>query len=356
MQAFSELKVLEVASVLAGPAVGMFFAELGAKVIKIENKLTNGDVTRTWKELNEIDEEVSAYYCAVNWNKEVRLLDLNNKNDLNTFDQLLVKSDILIANYKKSTAIKLKMDYDRLSKLNPGLIYANITGFGEEDDRLAYDVVLQAETGFMSINGSKESGPTKMPVALIDILAAHQIKEGILVALIQKLKTGKGSYVSVSLKDAAIASLANQATNWLMNGNIPGRLGSLHPNIAPYGEILETKDKKKIVLAIGNDQQFFRFASFLKLDINEMKQKFSNNSSRIKHRSTLFHLLSEQVCKFEAQVLMKYCIEQKIPIGLIKNIKAVFEDEDAQKLLLFSNIQNRNSIRVKSAVFNLEML
>lgn len=356
MQVFSELKVLEIASVLAGPSVGMFFAELGAKVIKIENKLTNGDVTRTWKELNEIDEEISAYYCAVNWNKEVMLLDLTNQKDLNTFDQLLIGSDILIANYKKSTAIKLKMDYDRLSKLNPSLIYANITGFGEEDDRLAYDVVLQAETGFMSLNGPKESGPTKMPVALIDILAAHQLKEGILVAMIEKFRTGKGCYVSVSLKDAAIASLANQATNWLMNGNIPGRLGSLHPNIAPYGEILETKDQKKIVLAIGNDQQFFRFASFLDLDLNEMKQKFCNNSLRIKHRSTLFHLLSDKARNYDAQVLMKYCVHNKIPVGLIKDIKAVFDDRETHRLLLHSIIQNRKSISIKSAVFNLEML
>ncbi|MCX6296683.1 MAG: CoA transferase, partial [Bacteroidetes bacterium] len=211
---FKDLKVIELANVLAGPAVGMFFAELGAQVIKIENKSTNGDVTRSWKIAKE-DQKInsSAYYASVNWNKKSMFLDLKDASDKSKIIELIKEADIVISNYKKGDDIKLGMDFETLKKTNPTLIYAHISGFGEENSRTAFDIVLQAETGFMFMNGTKESGPIKMPVALIDILAAHQLKEGVLVALIKRMQTGNGSKVSVSLYDSAIASLANQATN-----------------------------------------------------------------------------------------------------------------------------------------------
>jgi crotonobetainyl-CoA:carnitine CoA-transferase CaiB-like acyl-CoA transferase len=221
------LTVIELASVLAGPAVGMFLAELGAKVIKIENP-DGGDVTRQWKLPSEDGQsEVSAYFSSVNYGKQYQSINLKTTEGKQAVLNLMATADIVLTNFKSGDDIKLGLDYETLNALNPKLIYACITGFGPNDSRTAFDVVLQAEAGLMYMNGAPESGPIKWPVAVIDLMAAHQLKEGILLALLQRERHGLGAKVSVSLYDAAIASLANQATNWLMAGHIPQRLGSL---------------------------------------------------------------------------------------------------------------------------------
>ncbi|MDF2452610.1 MAG: CoA transferase [Bacteroidota bacterium] len=216
---FSDLIVIELAGVLAGPSAGLFFAELGARVIKVENPKTGGDVTRSWKlHAENTNDKESAYYWSINAGKEVVFLDLTEENDRQQFCSLVSTADILISNYKLGDDVKLKVDYPTLRKLNPRLIYASINGFGKTNPRTAYDLILQAESGFMFMNGEKNAAPLKMPVALIDILAGHQLKEGILIALLERYKTQKGSEISVSLYDTAVASLANQATNWLIDG------------------------------------------------------------------------------------------------------------------------------------------
>ncbi|MBA3706968.1 MAG: CoA transferase, partial [Bacteroidetes bacterium] len=169
---FKELKIIELANVLAGPAVGMFFSELGAEVIKIENKSTNGDVTRTWKLASENkDSTVSAYYASVNWNKKKLFIDLNKNEERQQVYGLIKNADIVISNFKPGDDVKLGMDYEKIKEINPSIVYAHLTGFGEADPRIAYDIVLQAETGFMYMNGISTEKPLKMPVALIDVLA-----------------------------------------------------------------------------------------------------------------------------------------------------------------------------------------
>lgn len=352
---FKDLKVVELANVLAGPAVGLFFSELGAKVIKVENKSTNGDVTRSWKLPSEnVQSKSSAYYAAVNWNKATVFADFKNTSEKLKIHALIKTADVVIANYKKGDDVKLGMDYNTLKKLNPKLIYGQISGFGENSSRTAFDLVLQAETGFMFMNGTTTSGPIKMPVALIDILAAHQLKEGILVALLNKLKTGKGAKVSVSLYDAAIASLANQATNWLMAKHNPQPIGSLHPNIAPYGELFSTADKKLIVLAVGNDKQFIQLCSVLKSEKLITDKKFSTNSQRVKNRTALFEILKKEIKKHKATELMKQFIQKDIPAGRIKSVKEALEEKPAKQLLLKENtVLNGRSIRVKSNIFKI---
>lgn len=351
---FKDLKVVELANVLAGPAVGMFFSELGAEVIKIENKLTNGDVTRTWMLASENKETaVSAYYASVNWNKKSIFLDLNRSEDQQQVYNYIKDADIVISNYKPGDDLKLKMDYETLKKINPTIIYAHLTGFGKTNKRTAYDIVLQAETGFMYMNGTPESGPLKMPVALIDILAAHQMKEAILIALIKRLKTGKGSAIHVSLFDSAIASLANQASNWLMTKFNPQPIGSLHPNIAPYGETFTTKDKKQIVLAIGNDKQFEKLCIELKEEDFAKSPKFATNSERVKNRNELFVLLQPIFEKHLSAELMNKFISTDIPAGLIKSIKEVFEDPEINSLIISKNNDvNNDSKRVKTLAFS----
>jgi crotonobetainyl-CoA:carnitine CoA-transferase CaiB-like acyl-CoA transferase len=147
---FKDLKIVELANVLAGPAVGLFFAELGAEVIKIENKLSGGDVTRSWKLAKEnTDSKTSAYYASVNWNKESLMVDLNDRSEIEKVYQLIRNADVVICNYKFGDDQKLGMDYNSLKAINPGIIYGQITGFGNDSKRTAYDLVLQAETGFM---------------------------------------------------------------------------------------------------------------------------------------------------------------------------------------------------------------
>lgn len=349
-----DIVVIELASVLAGPDVGMFFAELGAKVIKIENKITKGDVTRTWKSANENSKStISAYYSSVNWNKESLFLDLKNNHDRIKVHELVKEADIVISNYKKGDDLKLKVDYKTLKKINPRIIYGNINGFGSSDKRVAFDVVLQAESGFMSMNGTPESGPVKLPVAIIDILAAHQLKEGILLALLKRKKEKKSYLVEVSLYNAAISALKNQACNWLMNNKIPQALGSLHPNIAPYGEIFTTKDNKQIVLAIGSDSQFNHLIEIIGAKEILKNKLYSTNPLRVKNRTHLFSDLAPYFKKFNRTKLMKFFINNNVPAGAIKNLKEVFENKSAQNLINEELIEGVLTKRVKTAIFKL---
>lgn len=348
------IKVVELASVLAGPDVGMFFAELGAQVIKIENKLTGGDVTRNWKSSNENKENsVSAYFSAVNYGKTHLLCDLSDPIDRDKIYTLIKDADIVIANFKPGSAKKLGMDYKKICSINPSIIYGEINGYGKESKRAAYDVVLQAETGFMSINGTQESGPLKMPIALIDVLAAHQLKEGILLALMHRLKSGKGAFVEVSLYDAAVSSLKNQATNWLMNNTVPKPIGSLHPNIAPYGETFTTKDDETLVLAIGNNKHFNSMLEVLGASNLVDIEKFATNQLRVINRKELYTALKNIFITKTKDELMHQFIHLNIPVGVVRSIDEVFENENAKELILEEEIEGQLTKRVRTGIFKI---
>lgn len=340
MNIFQNLKIVELASVLAGPAVGMFFAELGAEVIKIENKTTGGDVTRSWQLPNEqvnVDENGisdSAYFHSVNYGKTHYFLDLQSVTDREKVFNILRGCDVVVSNFKKSSAEKMGVDYETVKALTPSVIYAQIYGFDEEDETPAFDVVLQAEAGFMYMNGEKGGNAVKMPVALIDLLAAHQLKEGILVALLKRERTGEGSFVCTSLYESAVASLANQATNWLMAGYIPQRMGSEHPNIAPYGDSFFTADNKYVVLACGTEKQWLSLCKALGLvDLIEDK-RFKTNALRVKNRSELYAILREVMELYERDALIELLKKYQIPVGAIRNMPEVFENKTAQAMIL----------------------
>jgi len=328
------IRVLELASVLAGPGVGQFFAELGAEVIKVENLKTGGDVTRTWKSGDEQTDDRSAYFCSVNWGKKSLAIDLSSADGNAVVKKLAAKSDIVIASYKPGDAKKLGVSYEQLMTNNHQLIYGQITGYGSDNERVGYDAVIQAESGFMDLNGEKNGEPLKMPVALIDLLAAHHLKEGLLLALLKRDRSGQGSFVEVSLMQVAIASLANQATNWLVAGKLPTRQGSAHPNIAPYGESFFTKDGKRILLAVGNDRQFVDLLKILQLELLLENDKFTTNTSRVMNRAELSVYLSQAIIHFDSSELMAKINVQKIPAGIIHNMKEVFEMNEAKELLI----------------------
>lgn len=351
-QFFSDLKVIELAGVLAGPSVGVFFSELGAKVIKIENPKTGGDVTRSWKcEKENSSDKESAYYWSVNTGKEILFLDITTETDLQKFYTLIKDADVLITNFKKGDDIKRKVTYSELRTLNSQLIYASINGFGSESNRTAYDLILQAEAGFMLINGEPESKPVKMPVALIDLLAGHQLKEAILIALLEREKTKKGLHVSVSLFDSAVASLVNQATNWLIGGHLPEAIGSLHPNIAPYGELFFTRDYQTVTFAIGNEKQFKALCLLLNLQELPSNPKFKTNQERVKNREELFELLNIEVEKMDFRDLYDECLKNEVPIGKLRNLKEVFELPEAKAMLKQFSVNGVNKTAVNSVAF-----
>ncbi len=351
---FEDLIVIDCSTVLAGPSVGTFFAELGASVTKIENPGIP-DVTRSWKLASEDkNTSVSAYFSSVNYRKQYLKLDFKNESQRGQLIDLIKKADIFLCNFKKGDAEKFGLSDSYLQSVNPKLIIGKISGFGSESDRVAYDLILQAETGFMSMNGTPGSGPVKMPVALIDVLAAHQLKEGILTALLNRTKTQKGAVVSVSLYDAAIASLANQASNYLMEGHIPERIGSLHPNIAPYGEIFVTKDGKMITFAIGSNKHFQLLCEFLNLSDLPSDPRFSENVERVKNRKALQEIITEIVSHYNAADILAFMHAYFVPAGLIKDLEQVFEDTEAKKLVRTETIENIQTQRVSQIAFKLK--
>jgi crotonobetainyl-CoA:carnitine CoA-transferase CaiB-like acyl-CoA transferase len=344
---FEGIKVIELASVLAGPAVGMFFAELGAEVLKIENPKTNGDVTRQWKSKEESgSNDVSAYYQSVNWGKTSLFLDISTQDGANELNKILEKADVLLMNFKSGDAEKFKLDFQSLSKKFPRLICAYIFGYNENDTRPAFDLVMQAETGFMNMNGTLESGPLKMPVAIIDLMAAHQLKEGILTALYLREKNGRGNAVSVSLFDSAIASLANQAANFLVSGTDPQRMGSLHPNIAPYGETFLCSDGKYVVLAVGNEKQFSGFCIAIGKPGLISDPRFTDNLSRVKNRAELAKECSYFFLQKTAVEVAAIFGQEAVPFSVIKSVGEILYSKEASRLLIDNKV-------VRSAIFKI---
>lgn len=333
MSQFKDLIVLELASVLAGPGVGQFFAELGAEVIKVENLKTSGDVTRSWRLSAETTDDRSAYFCSVNWGKQSIALDLTTMEGRDIVHRLADRSDIVIASYKPGDAEKLGVDYAALARNHPALIYGQITGYGSGNPRVGYDAIIQAESGFMSVNGVAGGPPLKMPVALMDILAGHQLKAGLLLALLEKFRTGSGQLVEVSLIQAAVASLANQASNYLVAGTLPQRQGSAHPNIAPYGDVFVTCDGKEILLAVGTDKQFSDLMNILNIGDISNTLPLGTNALRVRNRNMLNEILGKAIGQFNASDLMTMLHARKIPAGQIRNIAEALEDPQIQPLV-----------------------
>jgi crotonobetainyl-CoA:carnitine CoA-transferase CaiB-like acyl-CoA transferase len=333
---FSDLKVLELASVLAGPGVGQFFAEAGAEVIKVENAATNGDVTRTWKSSGEKTDDRSAYFCSVNWGKKSIAIDLTQPEGLQIIYELVREIDIVISSFKTGDALKLGVDYQRLSEKNPRLIYGQISGYGEHNPRVGYDAVIQAESGFMFMNGEPGGASLKMPVALIDVLASHQLKEGLLLALIKRYRTHTGALVEVSLMQSAVASLVNQATNWLIGEKLPIKMGSSHPNIAPYGDLFKTADDREFLLAVGDNRQFQALCTVLNLDDVKYDRSFNNNERRVANRAQLHSKIARRIKLFKAVELQRLLTAARVPSGIVNNLKEVFETSEAQDILVES--------------------
>jgi crotonobetainyl-CoA:carnitine CoA-transferase CaiB-like acyl-CoA transferase len=332
---FSDLLVIETAGVLAAPLVGQFLAEWGARVVKVENPASMGDVTRRFKLASEsADDELSAYFCSINWGKSSIALDLTRETDQRILLDLLGRADIWLDNYRPGALERLGLKSQEILECNPRLIHARISAFGDDDERPGYDAAIQACAGFMGMNGTAESGPLKFPVALVDVQAAHQLKEGVLMALLHREKTGVGGTVSASLFESAVSMLVNQAINSLKAGEVPWLEGSEHPNIVPYGKVFHCRDGKPVVLANGTDGQFERLCRVLDLTDMPADDRFATNLARVKNRELVNNRLQQRIEQMDRATLMDNLAEHAYPAAPIRSVREVLDDDISQNLLL----------------------
>lgn len=325
---FEQLKVVELASILAGPSVGQFLAELGAQVIKVENATTGGDATRSWQVKGEQPPQpgCTAYFDSVNWGKTSIGINLKAAKGQAIVHALLATADIVLTSYKPGDAGHFGLDYATLSVKYPSLIYLSITGFGEEVQRAGFDAIIQAETGFMAMNGWPGQSATKMPVALMDVLAGHQAKEGILAALLERTVTGKGRLVSVALRDAGWAALVNQGTNWLQAGHDPQRMGNEHPNIVPYGTIFTDKAGRAIMVAIGTEKQFHLLCELINRPALREDERYSSNQQRVANRTALVEELRQAFAQLDSTLFYPKAIAAGLPVGRVNTVGESLQD------------------------------
>jgi crotonobetainyl-CoA:carnitine CoA-transferase CaiB-like acyl-CoA transferase len=338
---FKHLTVIELAGVLAGPFVGRFFCEHGARVRKIENPLTGGDVTRGWKTREEDESELSAYYISVNQGKEVMWLNLKQAADEAQFLDLLKHSDILLTNFKDEDGISEKVNLHYLSEAFPHLIIGQIDGYPPGQQKPAYDMVLQADCGYLSLCGVEEGKFARIPVAFIDVLAGHQLKTGILMALMQKMRLNKGCTIRVNLWETALCSLINQSAAVLKTGVAGKPMGTLHPGIAPYGEYFECADGRYILLAVGNDAQFIRLCKELELDEVAKDERFLNNALRVKNRDKLSAGISKKFSKHSSTEWLSRLTSKGVPAGVVRNLSEIFTSPEVLPLIHSSEMDGQ---------------
>jgi crotonobetainyl-CoA:carnitine CoA-transferase CaiB-like acyl-CoA transferase len=348
---FKDLKVLELSSVLAGPLAGSFFAEGGAEVVKVEHPV-HGDVTRSWRARGESSEsEVSAYYAAANTHKKVVRIDLGSEHGQLWLENQLASSDVLLQNFKEKDLTKFNLTPSEVASRHPHLVHIRLIGFTDQPERLAYDVVVQAEIGFMHMNGSADGPPTRLPIALMDVLASDQIRSAALSGLYARERGTRGWYSEVSLERSGISALVNRGTNYLMNSTVPHRLGSAHPNIAPYGDIIEVADAM-IVLAVGSDVQFRNLCKVLgQLPLSE-DDRYKTNSARVNNRAELIPLLQQAAQSMKSEKLMADLLEKGVPAGVIRSLDEVFRPgSDAANTVIEENVDGAGrAVRKTSTV------
>lgn len=323
--------VIEVAGVLAGPSAGMFLAEQGARVIKIENPVRGGDVTRGWKLASEASTtDTPAYFCSVNWGKESLTLNLKQPEDQAFLHRLLAQADFLLSSFLPGQASKLGLDPAKLQTHYPHLILAEINGYGRDNARPAFDAIIQGEAGFTHLNGTP-GNTHKMPVALMDVLAAHQLCQALLLAYIKRLNSGEGSRVSVSLLQAGLSGLVNQASNWLVARQVPRAMGSAHPNIVPYGTAYPTAEGPPLILAVGNDRQFASLCKVLQLPLQD---KWTQNAGRVLDRDNLDQAIRHAISQHPSDALQAALRAADVPVGQVLRMDQAMGQDLALDILL----------------------
>jgi len=304
----------------------MLLADLGADVVKVERPGT-GDDARAWGP--PFVGEDAAYFLALNRNKRSVVLNLETEGDRSLARRLALSSDVVVENFRPGLMTRFGLDYEGLSAAKPALVYCSLTAFGEragEASRPGYDIIMQALSGLMSVTGHPGGEPTKVGVALLDVICGLYAANGIQAALIGRQHTGRGTHVTVSLFDAGVAALVNQAANHLLGGLVPGPMGNAHPNIVPY-QLFRTKDRP-IVIAAGNDRLFSRTCEILGLPELARDERYSTNESRVLHRDELVEMLSDRLTTRSASQWISELEAGGVPCAIVRTIEEVFSSAE----------------------------
>lgn len=350
--ALSHIRVLDLSRILAGPWAGQMLADFGAEVIKIERP-GSGDDTRGWgppfMQGSEAKTSEAAYFHSANRGKQSVAVDMAQPEGQAIIRELVKVSDVVLENYKVGGLKQYGLDYDSLKTLNPRLVYCSITGFGQsgpDAHRAGYDFMIQGMGGLMSVTGEPDGMPVKVGVALVDVMTGLYAANAIQAALLSREETGVGQYIDLALLDVQVATLANQAMNFLASGQSPGRLGNAHPNIVPY-QAFPTSDGH-IILAVGNDQQFQRFCELAGRPELALDASFSTNRKRVENRVDLIPLILPLMLQYTTQQWLEKLSDVGVPCGPINTIGQVFEEPQIKHREMKISLPHRDAGDVPS--------
>ena len=365
----SGIRILDLSRVLAGPWCTQTLADLGADVIKIERPQT-GDDTRTWgppflKDVQGKDTPEAAYYLGTNRNKRSVTCDIAQPAGQALIRELVVHCDVFVENFKVGDMARYRLDYASIKAINPRIVYASVTGFGQTGpyaDRAGYDYAIQGMGGLMSVTGERDDlqgGPQKVGVAVADLMTGMYATVGILAALRHAEKTGEGQQVDMALLDTQVAMLANLGANYLVSGNVPGRMGNAHQNIVPYQvfEVAPADDGSKdhVIIAVGNDSQFRKYCEVANVPELGTNPLFALNRDRVKNRAQLVPIL-ETVMRTRRKADWLASLEAaKVPCGAINNLAEVFADPHIQSRDMVTHWQHphQSDLRLVSSPIKL---
>ena len=332
----SHIKVLDLSRVLAAPWAGQNLADLGAEVIKVERP-GGGDDSRAFgppwlKDPQGADTKESAYFAAANRGKKSITINLSKPEGQELVRKLASGVDVLLENYKHGDLARYGLGYEDLRKINPGLIYCSVTGFGHTGpykERAGYDFMVQGMGGLMSITGERDDlpggGPQRVGVPIVDLMTGMYASIAVCAAIAHRAVTGVGQHLDLALLDTQVAFLANQAMNYLATGETPGRLGNAHPNIVPY-QTFNTKDGA-IILACGNDNLFNKFCAMADCQALATDPRFATNAKRVENRDDITAQLNAVFAKRSTREWVDALEQAGVPNGPINNLKQVFEEE-----------------------------
>jgi crotonobetainyl-CoA:carnitine CoA-transferase CaiB-like acyl-CoA transferase len=329
--ALSHLRVLDLSRVLAGPWSSQILADMGAEVIKVERP-GSGDDTRDWgppflKDKDGNDTHEAAYFLSTNRAKKSLSLDISKPEGQEIIRKLAAISDIVIENFKVDGLKHYGLDYASLKKINPRLIYCSITGFGQTGPYAhyaGYDIMIQGMGGMMSVTGERDGAPMKVGVALTDIMTGMYATVAILAAIEHRHQSGEGQYIDLALLDTQVAMLANLASNYLVAGKIPQRMGNAHSTIVPYQSFACADGH--MILAVGNDSQFRKFCDVAHATEIKNDPRFATNSERVKHREVLVPLLEKIIQQRKRDDWLSDLEPAGVPCGPINNMQQVFDN------------------------------
>jgi crotonobetainyl-CoA:carnitine CoA-transferase CaiB-like acyl-CoA transferase len=344
-KALSDITVIDLTRVLAGPYGTMILGDFGAQIIKIE-QLGRGDDTRHWGP-PFTDTGQSAYFLCANRNKQSMTLNLKHEEGKRILRQLVAQADVLIENFKVGTMAALGLGYQELRAFNPGLIYCAITGYGQNGPYRrypGYDSVIQAQGGVMSITGPADGEPFKVGVAIVDITAGMHAVIAILAALHHRQRTGQGQFIDIALYDTQLSWLANIASSYLVSGDPPKRYGNAHATIVPY-QMMASADGY-LILAVGNDRQFAALCQIIGEPELATDERFATNPQRVQNRDVLIAHLAEIFRQRPTHEWIELLLDANIPCGPVNDIPTALNDPQAKARQMVQHVVDSRSASV----------